>query len=127
LATASIKSLIGYITSIESESSGSSPSRKVFAPGFETVHLSRDRTCVLQQSSPVLGECRGARAAIKQGHAELPFEIRQRLADDGLRPPKFAARGREAALLGGGDEGTKLIQGYGIEHDLSPNTMISIE
>src|SRR5246127_5789847 len=31
LATASINSLMGYITSIESESSGSSPSRKVFA------------------------------------------------------------------------------------------------
>jgi hypothetical protein len=30
-------------------------------------------------------------------------------------------------LLGGGDEGAKLIQGYTIEHDLSPNTMIWIE
>jgi len=30
-------------------------------------------------------------------------------------------------LLGGGDEGAKLIQGYTIKHDLSPNAMICIE
>ena len=35
--------------------------------------------------------------AIEQGHAELPFEICQGLADDGLRSPKLAPGGGEAA------------------------------
>jgi hypothetical protein len=68
-----------------------------------------------------------ARAAIEQRHAELSFEIRQGLADDGLRPPQLATRCGKAALLGGGDKGAKLIQGHCIEHDLSPKTMDCIE
>jgi hypothetical protein len=44
-----------------------------------------------------------------------------------LRTSKLAARGGKAALLGGGDEGAKLIQGYTVEHALSPKTMGSIE
>jgi hypothetical protein len=49
------------------------------------------------------------------------------LADDGLRSSQLATRGGKAALLGGGDEGTELIQGHGVEHDLSPKTMDYIE
>jgi hypothetical protein len=33
----------------------------------------------------------------------------------------------KAALLGGGDEGAKLIQGYTVVHDLSSKTMDCIE
>jgi hypothetical protein len=57
----------------------------------------------------------------------LSFEIRQGLADDRLRSPQLAAGGGKAALLGGGDEGAKLIQGHCVEHDVSPKTMDFIE
>ena len=96
-------------------------------PGFEAIHPIGDRTCFLQQRAPTLRERRIARAAIEQCHAKLPFEIRQGLTDDGLRTSKLAARGGKAALLSGGDEGAKLIQGYTVEHDLSPKTMGYIE
>jgi hypothetical protein len=46
----------------------------------------------------------------------LPFQIRQGLADDRLRPVKLAAGSGKAALLGGGDESSKLIQGHCVQH-----------
>jgi hypothetical protein len=57
-----------------------------------------------------------ARAAIEQGHAKLPFEVRQGLADNRLRAPKLAAGGGKAALLSGCDESPKLIQRHCIQH-----------
>jgi hypothetical protein len=44
-----------------------------------------------------------------------------------LRTSKLAARRGKAPLLGGGDEGAKLIQGYTVEHALSPKPMDYIE
>ena len=95
--------------------------------GFEAIHLIGDGTCLLQQRAPIIRERGIACAAIEQCHAKLPFEIRQGLADDGLRTSKLAARGGKAALLGGGDEGAKLIQGYTVEHGPSPKPMDNIE
>jgi len=44
-----------------------------------------------------------------------------------LRTPQLATRGGKAALLGCSDEGAKLIQGNGVENDLSPKTIDYIE
>ena len=48
--------------------------------------------------------------------AELPFQVRKRLTDYGLRSSELSPGSGEAALLGGRDEGAKLIQGDCVEH-----------
>src|SRR4029077_515378 len=94
---------------------------------FEAVHMTADGARLVQQSLPLFRETRIAPAAIEQAHTELSFQIRQRLADYGLRPPELASGRRKAALFSRRDEGAKLIEGDCVEHELSPKTMDNIE
>ena len=50
-------------------------------------------------------------ASIRTTLRPAVLEIRQGLADDGLRRPQLATGGGKAALLRCGDEGAKLIHG----------------
>jgi hypothetical protein len=83
-------------------------------PSLEPVHLNRPPRAFW-------------RAAIEQRHAESSFEIRQGLADDGLRLPELATGCGETALLRSRDEGAKLVEGYCVERNLSSKTMVNIE
>ena len=65
---------------------------------------------------------RPATGAVKQLHAELGLEVGQGLADNRLGAAQLAAGGREAALIGGGDEGAQLVEGDGVEHDQTYRT-----
>jgi len=98
---------IGYIASIERESSGSSL-RAGSGACLEAVHAVGDRSASFSSAEPV-GEAGVAAAAVEQFHAQLHFEVGQCLADHGLRPVQLAPGRGEAAFLGGGDKGSQLV------------------
>jgi hypothetical protein len=58
----------------------------------------------------MIGQRRKSSAAIEELHPELPFQIRQSLADHGLRTVQAAARGRETSFIRRGDKGAELIE-----------------
>jgi hypothetical protein len=59
--------------------------------------------------STLIGQERKAAAAIEQRQPELPFEVRQGLADSGLRTPQAAAR-RETSFIRRSNKGAELIE-----------------
>jgi len=45
-------------------------------------------SCIARSAAALICQQREASAAIEELHAELPFQIRERLADDGLGAPQ---------------------------------------
>ncbi|MNN31462.1 hypothetical protein D3C81_1451500 [compost metagenome] len=83
---------------------------------FESVHAAHHLASLRQQRSPFLGQPGVAAAAIEELDANLPFQIGQRMADDRLRAPEFAARSGKASFVSGGDKRAELVQRDGVEH-----------
>ena len=87
---------------------------------FEPVDRVRDRARVDEEAPAFVRELRIALGPIEQLHAELRFQVRERLAHHGLRAPQLASGGRKAALVHGRDERPQLIEGYAVEHGHRP-------
>jgi hypothetical protein len=58
----------------------------------------------------LIGQERKAAAAIEQRQPELPFEVRQGQADNGLCTPQAAARRRETSFIRRSNKGAELIE-----------------
>src|SRR5260370_42572222 len=83
---------------------------KGMARGLEDVYVARYRACIDKKCAALICQQRETSASIEELHAELSFQIRERLADNGLGTPQAAPGRREAAFVRGRDEGTQLIQ-----------------
>src|SRR5882757_4944051 len=101
----------GNMTSTATLSSGSRPPAKLFARAF---------TRVGEQRSTLIRQHRKAGAAIEQLHPELSLQIRQGLADHGLRATQAAARCRETSFIRSNDENAELIERNTIQHTSAP-------
>jgi DNA-binding transcriptional LysR family regulator len=77
---------------------------------LEEVDVARYRARIGEQCATLISQHRKAAAAIKERHTELSFQIRQCLADDGLRPPQASAGGRETSFVRCSNEGAELIE-----------------
>ena len=88
---------------------------QLFGLRLEQVHVVDDGTRPDDQGPAMFGRHWLQTAAVEQRHADLSFQIGQRLADDGLRPPQTPASG-EASCFDGGEEGAELIKGNGFQH-----------
>ncbi len=104
-------------------SSGSSPSRIARALALNPSIVFAIERASISRLRPFFGELRITRGAVEQFHTELRFEIGERLADHRLRAPQFAAGRGKTAFVDGSDESPELIEGYAVEHDVSPQTM----
>jgi len=97
--------------------------RQALRAGLEHIHPADHRTRFCQKRHTLPGQHRCAARPIEQFDADLGLEIRQRLTDGRLRSAQLACACREAAGIGCGDEGAKLIEGNAVEH-LSSGTMV---
>jgi hypothetical protein len=64
----------------------------------------------------MVGEHGKTRAAIKQLHSELRFQVGQGQADDRLRAPQSTPGRGKTAFVSGSDERAQLVQRYAVEH-----------
>jgi len=83
---------------------------QALCPSLEQIDIARHRARRGEQCATLVGEDRQAGTAIEQLHSELPFQIRQGLADHRLRAPQAATSRRETFLIRRSDEGAELIQ-----------------
>src|SRR3954471_21250960 len=87
---------------------------------FERVHVVGHGACFAQQYLAFRGQPGKAIAPIEKLYAQLRLEVGQGLTDNGLRASQFSPGSREAALLGGSDEGAQLVERDAVEHGLAP-------
>jgi len=86
------------------------------SPRLESVHVVGDRAGIGQEAASLLGKAGIPCRAVEELHAQLRFQVGERLADHRLRAPQLAARGREASLVHRGDESPQLVQRHDVEH-----------
>jgi len=81
-----------------------------FGPGLQQIHGRDDAARVGQEDHAGGGQSGVASRTVEKRHADLVFEIADRLADDGLRAQKLARCGRETPLVDRSNECTQLIE-----------------
>jgi hypothetical protein len=73
------------------------PTGQAFRTRLEKIDVTRDRACIGKQCATMIGQHRKAAAAIEELHTDLPFQVRERLANDGLRALEVSASTGPAA------------------------------
>jgi hypothetical protein len=90
------------------------PTGQALRARLEVVHVVLHRACNGEQCATLICQHREAAPAIEELHAELCFQISERLADDRLRAPQTLAGARETSFVRSSNEGANLIQSNAI-------------